>query len=293
VKIILSRKGFDSSAGGIPSPILPDGRLLSLPIPHRAAGPPTYAEIDAFGRSAAAVLRDLCPSRRWTNCPAHLDPDLRADAVPRGAGWRPLFGQTGAAQGHLRRHGIGTGDLFLFFGWFRQTRWERGRLAYVPKAPDLHVIFGWLEVGRVWPVGGRSLPAYARTHPHAVTDYGPANTIYAARGPNARLGAGAFSHFHPRLQLSGPGNRRSIWSLPGWFYPTPSRPPLSYHGALGRWARAGDTATLATVPKGQEFVLDTACYPEAIPWVDSILAADGHGQHRPVAAGSVGRIRGC
>ena len=33
MKIILSRKGFDSGSGGCPSPILPDGRLISLPIP--------------------------------------------------------------------------------------------------------------------------------------------------------------------------------------------------------------------------------------------------------------------
>lgn len=33
MKIILSRKGFDSSYGGYPSPILPEGRLLSFPIP--------------------------------------------------------------------------------------------------------------------------------------------------------------------------------------------------------------------------------------------------------------------
>lgn len=28
MRIILSRKGFDSAAGGCPSPILPDGRLF-------------------------------------------------------------------------------------------------------------------------------------------------------------------------------------------------------------------------------------------------------------------------
>ena len=33
MKIILSRKGFDSSAGKQASPIMPDGTLLSLPIP--------------------------------------------------------------------------------------------------------------------------------------------------------------------------------------------------------------------------------------------------------------------
>ena len=33
MKIVLSRKGFDSSAGGHVSPILPDGTLLSLRVP--------------------------------------------------------------------------------------------------------------------------------------------------------------------------------------------------------------------------------------------------------------------
>ncbi len=35
VKLILSRKGFDSSSGGVPSPIFSDGRMLSLPIPEQ------------------------------------------------------------------------------------------------------------------------------------------------------------------------------------------------------------------------------------------------------------------
>jgi len=34
MKIILSRKGFDSSYGGYASPIFPDGSILSLPIPN-------------------------------------------------------------------------------------------------------------------------------------------------------------------------------------------------------------------------------------------------------------------
>ena len=33
LKVILSRKGFDSSNGGCPSPIMPDNTLLSFPIP--------------------------------------------------------------------------------------------------------------------------------------------------------------------------------------------------------------------------------------------------------------------
>ena len=35
MRIILSRKGFDSSSGGVPSPIFPDGTTLSLFIPDK------------------------------------------------------------------------------------------------------------------------------------------------------------------------------------------------------------------------------------------------------------------
>ncbi len=35
MKIIFSRKGFDSSAGGCASPIFPDGTLWSIPIPDK------------------------------------------------------------------------------------------------------------------------------------------------------------------------------------------------------------------------------------------------------------------
>jgi hypothetical protein len=35
MRIVLSRKGFDSGSGGCPSPIFPDGSMLALPIPDR------------------------------------------------------------------------------------------------------------------------------------------------------------------------------------------------------------------------------------------------------------------
>jgi hypothetical protein len=38
MKVILSRKGFDSGYGGYPSPVLPDGTILSLPIPIAGSG---------------------------------------------------------------------------------------------------------------------------------------------------------------------------------------------------------------------------------------------------------------
>jgi hypothetical protein len=285
LRIILSRKGFDSSAGGCASPILPDGRLFSLPIPFCGESI-TYAQIQFQfeDRSTVQILNDLCPGgyrvnkqaplSPWAVTPAHLDPDLRPGDLSREPAWRPLFGQDGAAQAHLDVHGAATGDLFLFFGWFRQTRWNHGQLKYTRNAPHLHLMFGWLEIGNVWRAPQcppAHFPHWANYHPHAVRNYGHANnTVYvAARG-------GAFRHYHPLLQLTAPDcPRRSEWRLPPWFYPfhpDVPRPPLTYHENQDRWTLNGEQLILRSVGRGQEFVLDLDRYPEAHRWVEPILA---------------------
>ena len=45
MKVILSRKGFDSSYGGCASPILPDGTMLSMPIPGGEASNLKFEDI--------------------------------------------------------------------------------------------------------------------------------------------------------------------------------------------------------------------------------------------------------
>ncbi|WP_121240714.1 hypothetical protein [Sulfurisoma sediminicola] len=55
MKLILSRKGFDSAAGGIASPILPDGRMISLPIPSQADNF-TFADINVQDADVQALL---------------------------------------------------------------------------------------------------------------------------------------------------------------------------------------------------------------------------------------------
>ena len=74
MKVILSRKGFDSANGGIPSPIMPDGTLLSLPIPLENENA-AYSDIGWSGMTYADILRQLNPKRQYEKC--HLDPDIR------------------------------------------------------------------------------------------------------------------------------------------------------------------------------------------------------------------------
>lgn len=73
MKLILSRKGFDSSAGGVPSPILPDGRLLALPIPD-AASTIRYADISFDGAPLSRLVEPLTRGKITAEHGAHLDP---------------------------------------------------------------------------------------------------------------------------------------------------------------------------------------------------------------------------
>jgi hypothetical protein len=179
-----------------------------------------------------------------------------------------LFGQVDAAQSVLAREGIGPGDIFLFFGWFRRATRSADRLEFVRRAPDVHVIWGCLQIEEIIAVDKANPPPWMRYHPHLVVDAPWANnTLYVARetltldGVSLDIpGAGAFSRYDDRLRLTKPGSSRSMWRLPSWFAPGPPRPPLGYHDDPARWQVDGDSVELRSAARGQEFVLDTAGY---------------------------------
>ena len=121
MKIILSRKGFDSAWGGCPSPVLPDGTMLSMPIPTNEDNSIHYEDIRFQDSSYLDIWKQLRPRQQKFPSYCHLDPDLRRDVRMAPGNWRAAFGQVDASQSHLAYQGVGVGDLFLFFGWFRET----------------------------------------------------------------------------------------------------------------------------------------------------------------------------
>lgn len=93
MKVVLSRKGMDSRAGGIPSPILPDGTLLSLPIPNEKSGVP-YGDLVYKGRTYQQIIQQIHPTFDFQKHPfCHLDPDIYGVLKNKHAGWKPAFGQ--------------------------------------------------------------------------------------------------------------------------------------------------------------------------------------------------------
>jgi hypothetical protein len=288
MRLILSRKGFDSSSGGCASPVFPDGSMISLPIPDKTS-PVRYRDMTWRNRNLGDIVAKLTKGRQRSDYRAHLDPDLRSSVVPRLPGWRPVLGQHASAQGHLRKRGVARGDVFLFWGLFRAVDAD---LRWV--GPPQHYIWGWLQVGAVVSVDDDVRPGGAAwewiaSHPHLAFPPDPKNTLYIA---SDRLvlpgltrkdlaGAGVWDEADDaRCLTSSSAARPGMWTLPRWFMPS-ARPPLSYHANSGRWSVKGEHVSLKAVDRGQEFVLDVDHYPEALPWIEQVVGGAHRGELQP------------
>jgi len=278
MRIVLSRKGFDSTYGGYPSPILPDGTLLSLPIPS-PGDRIHYAELQSRHGTYLDLMQQLKPS---INIPTtgrhlldksiecHLDPDLISETIPRLDPWRPLFGQINQAQSHLENQHIGPGDVFLFFGWFRQAEWQGKQLVFTPGAADLHIIFGYLQIDRLLHPRDDQVEPWMQYHPHLIN---PArcnqksNCLYIARQhlswDETRPGAACLKFTDERV-LTKSGQTRSVWILPLEFQSL----SISYHSAKS-WREDG---SFHSARIGQEFVIEDNVLAER--WAQQIIAPD-------------------
>jgi len=87
MKVVLSRKGFDSANGGIVSPIFEDGSMLSFPIPSDDSD--KYSDLHFCGVPYTDILSDL---RYKGDEFCHVDPDLdqgrRIKPIDK---WGPCF----------------------------------------------------------------------------------------------------------------------------------------------------------------------------------------------------------
>lgn len=290
MKIILSRKGYDSSTGGCPSPIFPDGGVTSLPI-YGIGSSKTYQEVHCAQGCLGTLVESLRGSRARGHEPVHLDPDLDVISLPRVDGWRPAFGQAGTAQAHLENERVGSGDLFLFYGWFRPVASDgNGGWRWASPRRDIHVIFGWLQVAEVLDVDGQGVADILRDrpwlqdHPHLHVPAGEAwgrNVIYVAadtlRLPDANgcmlSGGGVNRRLSERAVLTDSASpNRSLWRLPSWFVGGHGRNRLSCNPNQNKWRRDGSDILLQSV-RPQEQVLDLGPAPEAVElaWIQSVI----------------------
>ena len=296
MKIVLSRKGFDSGTGKTPSPVFPDGQILSLPIPAPRKYPVSskrFRDVLWDDRSLAPLVECLSEVQGEQWC--HLDPDLRAEGLPRQPEWRAAFGQVDGSQTHLANQGVCRDDLFLFFGSFRQVEEDgRGGWCYVRTAPVVDLIFGWLQVGEMLVLDtdadrDHALGRYPwlSDHPHlngSLRRAGKNNRIYVATpnlsvagiGVTGVTGGGVFQTKDSRLILTeseeidrGAACRRSYWNLSQWFWPADG--PSRIRRKVKKRRRDERGVYVNAVGPGQEFVVDVDGVPEAITWLHELF----------------------
>lgn len=275
MRVIFSRKGFDSAAGGGASPVI-DGVPMTLPIP---AGERSVVRYGDLGGALPDLVTELSRGRWDRDALCHLDPDLHKDTLRSGrlADWRGSLGQEGAAQGHLANQGVTDGDLFLFFGLFRTAeRDASGRWRFCGRSR--HALFGWLQIDVVIPLGpdGRWFVAdhpWLAEHPHARAGWGANNTLYLARPTLDLLGLEVdrpgYGWFGRAIDLSCPDAQRvSDWRVPRWLDPTQGGVGMTYH-PTPRWLGDGRVRAAA---RGQEFVANIGQRRDALAWVVELFS---------------------
>lgn len=264
MKVVLSRKGMDSKSGGIASPVLPDGTLLSLPIPDGTSGK-SYEDLYYEGNSYADIIRQLSPRFDFNkNATCHLDPDIYDGLGGRMGKWVPAYGQCGASASHLDAMEVGVGDWFLFYGMFKQTEDNGGTLRYVRGVPIQHIIYGYMRVGEILN-NEEDMRKTCPNHPHSVNSHRVNNRLYLPDQYGTLK-------YDKRLVLTKEGqDKRRLWSLPAFF--ADDGISISWQGK-NRPVRCGDHAELMSACIGQEFVITAATKElekELENWVTSLI----------------------
>lgn len=243
MRIIFSRKGFDSTAGGGPSPIV-DGCPLSLPIPDtKGLSRTTYGNLGLAGHAGKASSGKFGPDNF-----CHHDPMFLPDN-------KVILGQCNSSQGHLARQKVQAGDVFLFFGLFAEEKTGERH----------HRIFGWLEIEEILPLAkaDEANPwiqrASRRDHPHLLGLHSANgnDTLYCGPGGIARNDSA-------RLRLTVPGGPVSMWARPPWL----GRGEITYFPDRDQnWPEG----RLYRVGNGQEFVAPIGDRREPRQWLARIV----------------------
>lgn len=274
MKVILSRKGFDSGYGGFPSPILPNGEMLSIPIPVtedsiryddlKVDFDLSYEKLmyDLYGNTIKIEGEGKYPLEKLS---CHLDPDLRSFSYNRKTSWKGLFGQAGSSQSHLVNQGVGIGDMFLFFGWFRKTILVGDKYVFDKKCKGFQAIYGYLQVGEKHPINSMDASEWMKYHPHVKRGIEAKDNdcVYVASSRlilNEELpGYGTFN-YSDRLKLTKDGFSRSRWELPDCMKDV----YISYHSN-----KSWKDDYFQSAMKGQEFVIEDN--EQVIEWVKGMF----------------------
>jgi hypothetical protein len=203
-KVVLSRKGFDSAAGGGYSPFDPEtGKYVVLPIPVdkkelEICNPLKYEDIHLQGnyldgypetnlKSLMETMKKKATIKDEKSEYAHFDPWLGPCPwlAERSNHQIGAFGQVGIPQAQLHNQGVGEGSLFLFFSRFTTVDKNRENkivpgISRENLTKGLYFIYGWLKVKEV--IQEHVDDCLWSRHPHNTKEY----FDYYANSENAK-----------------------------------------------------------------------------------------------------------
>lgn len=149
MKIILSKKGVDSSNFSEPIEAKEGEELFFMPIPSLKEKHKYQDIMHCPGKSLLDVANENCKNGKFkiqipiktlqqdNKVGCHLDPQVKDYFGQKK--FLASFGQAESAQSYLENNEVGLKDLFLFFGWYYDIDEKR----------DKQVIWGYMQVGDI------------------------------------------------------------------------------------------------------------------------------------------------
>lgn len=298
MKVVLSKKGVDSS--NCSGPVKARGReeLLFVPIPSLKEKV-SYQDIK-YSKDKTMLDKakeNIKNCKFLMNVPidcldkelkvgCHLDPQLKN--YYDNDEFLASFGQVEKAQKYLENNKIGVGDLFLFYGWFYDEDAHK----------DKHIIWGYMQVGDVLtfnedgtvnsfnPKLGKNLKKedvekeypFLKNQPHwKNTENYPLkrnNTIYIAKKyfdddeKSNIKGYGVFKYNKKLALTDSNADRKSDWCVPNLANAKIMKSSDKENGYY-----LFDNKGHINIAKGygQEFVLESSDSDKVLSWVKDLL----------------------
>ena len=152
--------------------------------------------------------------------------------------------------------------FFFFFGSFRKTEINNKKLQYIKTAPEVHLIYAFLQVGTIYR---NYFPENILYHPHTAENFNKhsKNAIFESAEKLSFVegvkGADNLK-FHDNLVLTKSGYSKSRWELPEIF----KKLDISYHTI-----NSFKEDYFQSAAKGQEFVVNDG--DKLIPWMTELI----------------------
>ena len=265
MKIILSRKGFDTQTGGYPSPVFPDNTMFSIPIPNKS-NRETYKNLNFKHNNIpiSKILNDLTKKRIRNKDKKRLEPfdyytesKFRCHYDPQIIENHFTLGQAHNALSHLNKQNVGKGDVFVFYGLFRKVEFNQKNNKWKYKDKPFHCIFGYMKVKDIIEIKNKQFNIekypFSKNHPHLQPDF-------LNEFPESKIYIGStfeYFKFDKKRVLTDMDNYKNVskWKLPINFDFT------EYITYIQKMEVKNNSCYIQHTGYGQEFVISTEKIP--------------------------------